>query len=816
MTTRSTTSKTSQPIATSAVSPGSETRVASPEPSREAVPGLQVGASLVADPEPPAQAPASSALQPERSTVSGLESGATPPIGDRSSAPTAAAEVAPPKSETASASPAKDPWDAIISIAAAEKRDLDIEAASSKGTKSSTKPDHSAFDSVVRDDEPAADKPNRRARSDRDRHIRHEVTSVREPWDRVLWNVWKGLGPARKRSVELAIAGAEAAAKLIVAVLIVAAHGLKVVGRRLLGAGRGMKSASKGGAGAMGRRMRGVGAGVTRLGRDTAQAGRKLVSARPRAKPKVVALPKAATETQAKAKPKAKAKPRPKPKARPSAPPQVQPSPGLEAQPIEAPESTAGFLPELGNVAPAPAAAAPPPFAEVSARSMPRASRIKLPKFTLPPVLPALRRYWYAPVAVALVAVAVLTGPRLLEMAAAAKTELPESTAPSLPEISMPEVSMPEVSMPEVSVPRVRLPKVKLKVPAFVRSSLTWIGEFLSGPILAGSGERILVADIETDEDPGRLRLAAAMTLVLEVELSQASFFSTVPRERALLALRRSSGRTGTELGLADALRVAGDRRLGVVVAGKIARRGAVDGATDSDSLTLQILDTSGTELFRVGAELSEEANDLEVLAGLTRAVRRRLGEPASEIEASRPASRVLSQSTEAVHAYAQARGHLFAGRYPQAIAAAGTALRHDPEFSAAYQLQAEAYALRGQRRSARAVLELAFTHIERATEREQLRIRADRLAWDGRAGDAVVTYEQLFQRYRDDIGALKAQAVLQRQIGVRGGGMGNLRAAYSMDPSDWPPLSRVARYFNYRGSLPDVDSLIATLEPSP
>ncbi len=52
--------------------------------------------------------------------------------------------------------------------------------------------------------------------------------------------------------------------------------------------------------------------------------------------------------------------------------------------------------------------------------------------------------------------------------------------------------------------------------------------------------------------------------------------------------------------------------------------------------------------------------------------------------------------------------------------------------------------------------------------------------------------------------------------IGVRGGGEGNLRVAYSIDPYDWPPLSRIARYLGYSGPLPDVDSLVAAVRASP
>ncbi len=103
----------------------------------------------------------------------------------------------------------------------------------------------------------------------------------------------------------------------------------------------------------------------------------------------------------------------------------------------------------------------------------------------------------------------------------------------------------------------------------------------------------------------------------------------------------------------------------------------------------------------------------------------------------------------------------------------------------------------------------------EGISERERLRLLADRLAWDGNNEDAALTYDRLFQLYRDDVGALRSLAVMQRKIGARGG-EGNLRVAYTIDPYDWPALSRVARYLGYTGALPDVDSLVASLATAP
>ena len=191
------------------------------------------------------------------------------------------------------------------------------------------------------------------------------------------------------------------------------------------------------------------------------------------------------------------------------------------------------------------------------------------------------------------------------------------------------------------------------------------------------------------------------------------------------------------------------------------------------------------------------------------RSVRRRLGESTADIISTYGAMRLLSPSSEALSAYARAREQLYAGRYSQAIAAAQSAIRHDSAFAAAQRTLADAYALAGQRSRASRALDAAWRFRTRLSERERLRVSADRHAFAGELSEAFLAYDRLFTRYRDDVGALKSQAVLQEMIGARGGGIGNLRVAYSIDHQDWPPLSRVARFLGYRGRLPDVDLLI-------
>jgi tetratricopeptide (TPR) repeat protein len=407
--------------------------------------------------------------------------------------------------------------------------------------------------------------------------------------------------------------------------------------------------------------------------------------------------------------------------------------------------------------------------------------------------MPLLRRYWYAPVGAAVVALAVAFGPWLFGLAKGFASGLPGK--------------LPDVEAPRITLPKVDLPSVTIHTPSFVETAVSRIGQRLSGPLLSRPGEWLLVADVQLEGEAGFAPTPAALGLAIETDLAQARFFSVVPRERALIARRARGGAGGESLPLADALALARAEHYAVVVV-PWARR--VQGV---DSLALRLLSPAGDTLYGVTAAVSEQGRPLETLADLLRAVRRRLGEPGGDVEASLEPSRFLTGSTEALELYAQARWHEFAGRHAQAIRAARQAVSRDSSFALAYYLLAQAQALSGQRPAARSALEMAWRFSERTTVRERMRIRGDWLVWENRQPDAAVTYDDLFSLHRDDVGALKSQAIVQRVIGARGSGEGNLKVAYTIDPYDWPPLSRIARFLGYNGRLPDVDSLVAAIQ---
>ncbi|UCC49000.1 MAG: hypothetical protein JSV41_02150, partial [Gemmatimonadota bacterium] len=771
-----------------------------PEPTFTTAPPAPPPRAAPGEP-PPVQEPPIPKVEP--GIVAGFQPGASPPES---------AEAPPRKPKAASdaigAPDQEEAWRDIVEMTAEDELDLSVAEVPAAPKDPSTKPAKPTPGFPLPGTrEPAPPEPGSRlegrtvrrkpeqddaireasaAARDEFRDVPHKVTSVRKAWGPVLRETWEELGPWRAVAAEQAARGLRWMAAALAALPGLLWRFLRAAARLVPGAGRALpvsRRRSKAAGPATGR----VVAPARARRRRAAEVQEALTQP---LESELEPLDAVAEPLAAEAPPVERVEIPPEPVA-PAAKPFERMAEPIEpaaepfelfAEPVEPAAKPVKPAPRPVKPVARPVEAAAKPF-EVLAR--PRKRRRARRRG-----LALVKRYWFAPVALALVGLGIAFGPDLVVRISGLRSDLPEVRAPSLP--------------------RVSLPRVTLRTPAFVETSISRIGAMFSGPLLEEPGQWVVVADVEVDDEARADYPLTAMTVALEAELQQARFFSVVPRERALIARRRHAGSTSDDLGTDDAVALAEADGYAAVIVARLSRAGGVD------SVAIRVLSPVGEELYGVAAEVSGETSALETMVGLTRPVRRRLGEPQEQTEESLPATQILSASPPALDVYSRARMHLFAGRYSEAIASAQEATRHDSSFAMAYRLLAEAYALSGRRTLARSALDSAVRLSDRASERERWRILADRHAWDGRYSDAAVTYERLFQRYRDDVGALKSLALLQRIIGVRGGGEGNLRVAYTIDPYDWPPLSRVARYLGYSGRLPDVDSLVATLEGSP
>lgn len=360
------------------------------------------------------------------------------------------------------------------------------------------------------------------------------------------------------------------------------------------------------------------------------------------------------------------------------------------------------------------------------------------------------------------------------------------------PEKTEPGVSLPKISVPKISGPLVTLPSVSL--PAFVKGPVQKVDQLLSGSLIP-THSRVLVADF-ADRLEGDEQIGLVLALVLEAELAHGSNISVPSRERTLVLA--NGGETGDlALPAARAFSLARITGSAAVITGELALQDSVP------SVTIVVHDSIGEQLDRFAIEIGD-AGPIEAVGRAAAQLAKRLGENGNG-ESEAP---FLTRSFPAARAYSAARAHLYRSDYRQAIVAAKQAIAHDSAFAMAHRLLAEAYGFSGQRVLARRTLETAWTYRDRLSERERLRLGADRDALAGRHSEAILGYDHLFVRFRDDACALKSQAILQEMVGVRGGGTGNLRVAYSIDPVDWPPMQRIARFFGYRGQIPDFTSL--------
>ena len=816
------------------VEPVQKTQALEPE---QQVPDLEIDAT----PPPVTRAPASPPVTPEPpaptpevGAVAGFEAGSPPPMPEETTA------------EADESGSRKEEWDEIVDIAATDDFEIDITPPPSVTPPPAPRPPDIGVAGKGPVDEAAPPKPKppptpqprRRSVEDdeslkqardaakefRDTEygfVRHQVTSVRKPWGPTLRRWWDELAPVRAKAAELGVAVLQAAAAALVLGLQLAGRGLRAVGLKtgasLTAMGARVKARRQRAAETRAQRARAKGEQRAQRAADR-QAQKEAKRAEKQAKQDAKQAEKQAkqeakqAEKQAEkqAKQEAKRAEREAEQAVLEAPLEPESAPWDDAAAGAPWEEEPAEPPSAAQPARASAVEIEPPVEELGAAIDFAAPATEVPLVDVTParvrrrrrrIGPLLRRFRYVPLVVALAGLAVVFGPGLVGMIGGFTDELPSQ--------------LPEVQAP--SLPRVTLPRVTIRTPAFVETGVSRIAEMFSGPLLEQSGHWLLLADVEIvgPEGEGSATTAdgataATLGLVLEADLIQARYFNVVPRERALVALRETTGSRSEALPLSDAVSLAGAAGFAAILGGRVTRYESVD------SLNLQVFNPAGDTLYGVAAEVSEESSTLETLAGLTRTVRRRLGEPGDEIEASVPPRQALSTSASALDAFAQARLDLFAGRYSEAINAGRRAVALDSTFAFAYRTLAEAYALNGRRQEARAALEAAWRFGERLTERERLRVLADRHAWDGRLSEAALTYDDLFYDHRDDVGALKSQALMQRMIGVRGGGEGNLRVAYTIDPYDWPPLARIARYLGYRGTLPDVDSLVAAIQAQP
>jgi len=298
---------------------------------------------------------------------------------------------------------------------------------------------------------------------------------------------------------------------------------------------------------------------------------------------------------------------------------------------------------------------------------------------------------------------------------------------------------------------------------------------------------------------------------VLNTALEGASFINTFSRAEA----RRIGAELqpdAKELDESLARLVAVREGISVVVSGSIAK------AADGYTLKVRAVDAAtGNELvnFETGADNREAV--LKAVGRLAARVRKTLGDVTPESLQLAAAETFTSSSIEAAQAYARGQELQFAGKYNDAVQQYLKAAEIDPDLGRAYTSIATIYANQGRMNDADTYFKLAFSKIDRMSDREKYRTRSAYYLVFRNPEKAIEELAELVRRYPADtagLGNLALAYFYQRQMTKA---VDLQRRALDANPKDVVNRVNAGLYAMYAG---DFDSAIrderAVLEVNP
>jgi tetratricopeptide (TPR) repeat protein len=245
--------------------------------------------------------------------------------------------------------------------------------------------------------------------------------------------------------------------------------------------------------------------------------------------------------------------------------------------------------------------------------------------------------------------------------------------------------------------------------------------------------------------------------------LEQSPFLNILPDERVQDVLRLMTQSPNERVTRALARDICKRENLKAFVAGSIAPLGsrylialeAVNGQT-------------GEVLAREQAEAGRKEEVVTRLGQVAARLRGRLGESLASIRTSDlPLERVTTASFDAYQSHTLGVSLLRRSRNPEAIASLKRAVDLDPQFAAAYYALSVTYFNTGQVRLGRGALLQAFDLRDRASAREQLRIKASYFGTITRELDlSREAWEQFIQAYPEDSTPHTNISIVYRSLG--------------------------------------------------
>ena len=239
-------------------------------------------------------------------------------------------------------------------------------------------------------------------------------------------------------------------------------------------------------------------------------------------------------------------------------------------------------------------------------------------------------------------------------------------------------------------------------------------GTLVAKGVLEDQG-RVVLADFESD-DPA---LARAATEAFRVDLSQSRVVRLAEAPLVSEALRRMGRATDdAPLDATTARELARREGIPVVLAGEINRAGG------NFLVTADLIESASGTVLVSGREVAADSTQiLAAIDGLSRSIRERIGESLRDLASDPPLERVTTTDFGALERYSQAV-HLLdvEGNTSRAIELLEEATARDTAFAMAYRkLGVSLNNAEFDRARALRVLELAYRHRDRLTERERL-----------------------------------------------------------------------------------------------
>jgi tetratricopeptide (TPR) repeat protein/tRNA A-37 threonylcarbamoyl transferase component Bud32 len=303
---------------------------------------------------------------------------------------------------------------------------------------------------------------------------------------------------------------------------------------------------------------------------------------------------------------------------------------------------------------------------------------------------------------------------------------------------------------------------VQIQIPAFGRRRWIWAAAAAVGvlliasviayrlktpstkPTAAHAPVSVLVADFTNHT--GDPIFDGTLEPMVNVALEGASFINAYNRGTAR-SLAQKLPHATDKLDEQAARLVAVNQGVSAVVTGELARRG------DEYRLSVTALDSvTGDVLAETNVTAVNKDELLLDVPRLAAPIRKALGDNTPEsVQVATEQGAFTTSNLEAAHQYGIGVGQLFAGNTEEALRSYSKAISLDPNFARAYGGMSAVYANLGKTQDAEKYAKLAMEHVDRMTERERYRVRANYYFTMGDWQKCVEEYGELVKQYPAD-----------------------------------------------------------------